>query len=82
MDRYIVKHNSQEMYIHFNPHTNNYYIHDKLLGAVGFDYDNGVKFIRMTLDPRQFNLVQIKNDVKVIKTNKIDEPFIYDYTHK
>lgn len=63
------------MYLHFNPYTNNYYIHYKLLGSLGFDYDNGVKFIQMTRDPIQFNLVQIKNDVKFIKSSKNNEHF-------
>jgi len=77
MGRYCIR--SGNMYIHFNPHSKEYYVGDKKLGACVFDEVNGKGIIKDCLDDT-WELCPIEN-VKVISHSKVDEKEVYNTLH-
>jgi hypothetical protein len=76
---YLLKVKAQELYIHYNPHTYEYFLSDKILGAVGFDYDNAIN-IKQELG-NDFEMIEIPSSSNMIKTHRDNEPELYDNTH-
>lgn len=53
---FIIQHKTKKMFIHFNAHTQQYYIDDKMLGAVLFKEHIGKQFIYEFLHPDEFEI--------------------------
>ena len=48
-DRYLIKHRQYELYIHYHPEMNQYYIGSGIIGAIVFQEINAIGFIRAYL---------------------------------
>lgn len=69
MSSYYIKHKTKEMYIHYNPHISNYYIDDKIIGAVLFHYNNGISFMESRDIEVDFHLIPVNLSRVDIKKN-------------
>lgn len=76
---YCFKHVSKELYVHYNPSKKEYFIHDKLLGCVVFEYDKGIEFKNL-LNLVDFQLKKISDNIEITKTSIGNEQTIYDLT--
>jgi len=79
-DRYFIKHNEDEMYIHFNPHTQVYFIGDKLLGAVTFSESGGQALIRDADLGSDWGFVPV-NAKKITVVPRSEESRLFNATH-
>lgn len=80
-NKYTIKHSEDELYIHFNPMTQEYFVSDKLLGAAIFSEAGGLALMRETeLSPTEWNLVSI-NSKENVKGSRSMEPVLFNATH-
>ncbi len=47
---YLIEQPESKLYVHFNPHTDEYFASAKVLGAALFNKSKGNNFINMALD--------------------------------
>ena len=81
VNRYYIKHKTSDMYVHFNPHTDQYFIGDKLLGAAIFLEPKGSNFMREAgLSMQEWDLIPI-NAQSIITGPRSEEFRVFDATH-
>lgn len=84
-DQYLIKHSTKDLYIHYNPHIQQYFVGDKKLGAAVFYRLQGEYFLHsmsMEHNVKEWKLVQINpNPAKTINISRSDEVGIFDALH-
>jgi len=83
MNAYIIKHKTDNLYIHFNPRTGEYYVDDKIVGAVGFYEQQGKEFLKVSNLEQYWELKLINKDAqrRDIRWSQEAEIEAYDATH-
>lgn len=78
---YVIAHKTDDLYVHYNPHKEAYVLDDRKQGAAVFTYENGTNFLNQAGLQDDFRLVEMNNNVKVLKGSRKDEPALYDQLH-
>ena len=73
---YVIKHKTQNLYIHFNPKTSEYWLSDKLDGACAFYYDNAINLMKQNHQEEDFMIVDITAKVSKIIEAKNEKEFL------
>jgi hypothetical protein len=80
MANFVIKLKFEDLYIHFNPHTNAYFVGDGMKGAAVFTYENGFKLIEEQ-KLVAWELLEI-HPPKRLLANRATEKELFDKTHK
>ena len=79
---YTIVTKSNNLYVHYNPHKEEYVLDDKTLGAALFTYEDGISFMEESSLPKdEFQLVKVKGEPQILTTSRKNEPALYDKLH-
>lgn len=75
---YTVKHKTDQLWVHYNPHTQEYCVGGTRLGAATFHKDMGDKFLKDANLGQDWKLESIPSDVTRSTGFREDEKTIHD----
>lgn len=78
MDRYYIKNQYDELYVHFDPNINNYKIMGTLLGSALFTKISANNFMKEAgFYNDEWELIPINKNTKITHTSRLNEKNIY-----